>query len=135
MDEFDRAVLINFLAKTVDINLDQVGFAVEVAVPDMLHDFTSGNKFRRPKEKQFKQSEFPGSQRDGLLVARGAPAVAVECEVCVAKLCVAAMKPPTNQCPDSSQELRQNKWLGEIVRSEEHTSELQSRGHLVCRLL
>src|SRR5690625_2041614 len=24
---------------------------------------------------------------------------------------------------------------GEIVRSEEHTSELQSRGHLVCRLL
>src|SRR5690625_5861394 len=26
------------------------------------------------------------------------------------------------------------KWLG-IERSEEHTSELQSRGHLVCRLL
>src|SRR5690625_7120906 len=24
---------------------------------------------------------------------------------------------------------------GEAVRSEEHTSELQSRGHLVCRLL
>src|SRR5437870_9112827 len=25
--------------------------------------------------------------------------------------------------------------LGEKLRSEEHTSELQSRGHLVCRLL
>src|SRR5690625_6311187 len=25
--------------------------------------------------------------------------------------------------------------LGDIARSEEHTSELQSRGHLVCRLL
>src|SRR5690625_5364021 len=25
--------------------------------------------------------------------------------------------------------------LGRMVRSEEHTSELQSRGHLVCRLL
>src|SRR5690625_4846505 len=25
--------------------------------------------------------------------------------------------------------------LGEATRSEEHTSELQSRGHLVCRLL
>src|SRR5690625_5944896 len=25
--------------------------------------------------------------------------------------------------------------IEEIVRSEEHTSELQSRGHLVCRLL
>src|SRR5690625_214138 len=26
-------------------------------------------------------------------------------------------------------------YIGEISRSEEHTSELQSRGHLVCRLL
>src|SRR5690625_5514251 len=26
-------------------------------------------------------------------------------------------------------------WLTRSVRSEEHTSELQSRGHLVCRLL
>src|SRR5690625_5610469 len=26
-------------------------------------------------------------------------------------------------------------WTGDPVRSEEHTSELQSRGHLVCRLL
>src|SRR5207253_3519181 len=25
-------------------------------------------------------------------------------------------------------------WLGDRSRSEEHTSELQSRGHLVCRL-
>src|SRR5690625_5581099 len=29
-----------------------------------------------------------------------------------------------------------SKWVGGILgRSEEHTSELQSRGHLVCRLL
>src|SRR5690625_4578158 len=28
-----------------------------------------------------------------------------------------------------------NAWLVRAVRSEEHTSELQSRGHLVCRLL
>src|SRR5439155_11552334 len=27
------------------------------------------------------------------------------------------------------------RYLPEAVRSEEHTSELQSRGHLVCRLL
>src|SRR5690554_7690111 len=26
-------------------------------------------------------------------------------------------------------------WSGELLRSEEHTSELQSRPHLVCRLL
>src|SRR5690625_5440868 len=28
-----------------------------------------------------------------------------------------------------------NKRLNSVLRSEEHTSELQSRGHLVCRLL
>src|SRR6266508_4774086 len=32
-------------------------------------------------------------------------------------------------------ELRLLAWLYERVRSEEHTSELQSRGHIVCRLL
>src|SRR5690625_4735102 len=26
-------------------------------------------------------------------------------------------------------------WAADVLRSEEHTSELQSRGHLVCRLL
>src|SRR5690625_6229242 len=30
---------------------------------------------------------------------------------------------------------RELRALGTFVRSEEHTSELQSRGHLVCRLL
>src|SRR5438132_10284964 len=91
----------------------------------MLHNFTAGNKFRCPKQKQFEQSEFSGSQRDRLFVARGAPAVAVECEVGVAKPCVAAMKAPANQRPDP----------GQIRRSEEHTSELQSHSDLVCRLL
>src|SRR3712207_7607473 len=28
-----------------------------------------------------------------------------------------------------------NSWHGDLVRSEEHTSELQSRQYLVCRLL
>src|SRR5207253_4333898 len=30
---------------------------------------------------------------------------------------------------------RSTRWPSNIARSEEHTSELQSRGHLVCRLL
>src|SRR5690554_7712344 len=31
--------------------------------------------------------------------------------------------------------LEQGAWIGVLLRSEEHTSELQSRPHLVCRLL
>src|SRR5690625_6539372 len=32
-------------------------------------------------------------------------------------------------------EIRMRRIAHELLRSEEHTSELQSRGHLVCRLL
>src|SRR5439155_7620670 len=37
--------------------------------------------------------------------------------------------------PSRSQRGRGNRLWSGTVRSEEHTSELQSRGHLVCRLL
>src|SRR5690625_6001622 len=38
--------------------------------------------------------------------------------------------------PEQEGELLElTRWLREQGRSEEHTSELQSRGHLVCRLL
>src|SRR5437660_7128601 len=33
------------------------------------------------------------------------------------------------------QRLHEDDLVGHVLRSEEHTSELQSRGHLVCRLL
>src|SRR2546429_5643821 len=53
------------------------------------------------------------------------------------------MRPGANTC-FNNQSTEPRKWsncvaydfsLGEEVRSEEHTSELQSRLHLVCRLL
>src|SRR5437870_10864953 len=39
-----------------------------------------------------------------------------------------------NQVVDSGRAAAQRR-IGNLDRSEEHTSELQSRGHLVCRLL
>src|SRR5437660_8948533 len=39
-------------------------------------------------------------------------------------------------CPAADRGKGPGRWLkGATARSEEHTSELQSRGHLVCRLL
>src|SRR3989442_7107013 len=46
--------------------------------------------------------------------------------------------PPTSQVEDAVMAAAgptQNAKLAGLVRSEEHTSELQSRPHLVCRLL
>src|SRR5260370_26135029 len=59
------------------------GLAIEVAVPDVLDDFTPRHQFGCMKQEQ----------------------------------------------------LEQRKFLGRIIRSEEHTSELQSHLNLVCRLL
>src|SRR5690625_6101317 len=39
----------------------------------------------------------------------------------------------TTVCSLAAKKSRKRRWISE--RSEEHTSELQSRGHLVCRLL
>src|SRR6266702_8851689 len=47
---------------------------------------------------------------------------------------ICAKSPPTTSPPGSSRSPdRPARWCWR--RSEEHTSELQSRGHLVCRLL
>src|SRR3712207_7626433 len=46
-----------------------------------------------------------------------------------------AVPPPPNCRPTSGGGTRACCWRSALVRSEEHTSELQSRQYLVCRLL
>src|SRR5207253_5578823 len=50
-----------------------------------------------------------------------------------------SFSPPARHQSSCSTTRRQPRWTGSrpatLARSEEHTSELQSRGHLVCRLL
>src|SRR5690625_5965043 len=50
---------------------------------------------------------------------------------------VTATAPSARSCPTGSRALLRSGPTREVAcgRSEEHTSELQSRGHLVCRLL
>src|SRR5260370_21084667 len=96
MDKLDGTILINLLTKPVDINLNEICFAVEVAGPNMFHDFTAGNKLRRPKQKQLEEGKLSGCQWECLFVTRGATAMPVEDNVCVAKLFVAAGAAPSN---------------------------------------
>src|SRR5437870_11385348 len=44
-------------------------------------------------------------------------------------------EPFKKSCPSPALKSPLSGLLGAAMRSEEHTSELQSRGHLVCRLL
>src|SRR5690625_5591177 len=54
------------------------------------------------------------------LPAKGVEAMASRVQITSCGPMIAASRPPT---------------MTQAIRSEEHTSELQSRGHLVCRLL
>jgi hypothetical protein len=115
MDKLDGTILINLLTKPIDINLNEICFAVEVAVPNMFHDFTAGNKLRRPKQKQLEEGKLSGCQRDCPFIARGAAAVTVECKVRVTKLRVGAVEAPPNERPHTRQEFRQDEGFREIV--------------------
>src|SRR3981189_2394250 len=115
MDKLDGMISINLLTKPIDINLNEICFTVEVAVPNMFHDFTAGNKLRCPKQKQIEEGKLSGCQWDGLSVARGTAAVTVEYKVCVAKLRVAAMEAPANEGPHTRKEFRQDEGFREVV--------------------
>ncbi len=69
MNELDGAILINFLTKAIDIDLDEIGFAVEVAVPNMLHDFTASNQLRCPQQKQLEKGKLSGGRANSLEVS------------------------------------------------------------------
>src|SRR5260370_7936588 len=103
------------MTKAVNIALDEIGFAVEVAVPNMLHDFTASNKFRRPEQKQLEEGKLSGGKWDSLFVTCGTATVTVECEVSVAKLCVAAVESAANQRPNPRQKFRQTKRFTQAI--------------------
>src|SRR5438270_2621923 len=53
----------------------------------------------------------------------------------VRRVCDAALLRAAAEQPDAARELEQKPKAERDVRSEEHTSELQSQSNLVCRLL
>src|ERR1700730_5423288 len=107
MDQLHRAVLIKLLAEPIDVNLNEICFAVKMAIPDMLHDLTAGNKLRCPKQKQLEEGEFPGGEGNTFFVPIAAPAMPVEHWFCVPEFCVAAMEAPPNECPHTRKEFGQ----------------------------
>src|SRR5215468_802727 len=58
VNDLRSAVHCDLLTKPVDINLDKVGFAVEVRVPNVLHDLASRGDFRSARQEEFEQGEF-----------------------------------------------------------------------------
>jgi hypothetical protein len=78
MDQFHGAVLVNLLAKPIDVHLNEISLAVKMAIPNMFYDLTAGNKLRCPKQKQLEEGEFPRREGDRLFVPRSAAPMTVE---------------------------------------------------------
>src|SRR6188508_1129546 len=56
----NQSRLTHLLAKTVDINLHEIGFAVEVIVPNVFDDFRPGSHVRSPDQQKLEHGEFFG---------------------------------------------------------------------------
>src|ERR1700682_939049 len=115
MNELRGTIFVNLLAQSIDIDFHQVGFAIEVAVPNVLDDFTARDQFGSMKQEQLEQRKFLGRQWDYLGAARGAPTMTIQREVRTAHLGIAAVKAAAHQRSNSSQEFCQGKRLSEIV--------------------
>src|SRR5262245_51814921 len=81
MDDLRSALDRSLLAQPVDVDLDEVGFAVEVCVPHVLDDFTPADHLRSPRKKKLEKGKFLGSQRDGLTGPADAAMMAVQFNV------------------------------------------------------
>src|ERR1700730_13198286 len=115
MNQFRRSIVVNFLPQTVDVDFNKICFAVEVAIPNVFHDFAACNKIRSADQEELKEREFFGSKGNYFLTACNAALVTIQHEVSVAESCIPAMEAPSNECPHPCEEFRQNEGLREIV--------------------
>ena len=63
------------LAQPVYIDFDQIGLAVEVAIPNMLDDFAASDELGGAQQQELEEREFFGSERNDLLTPSGAAPV------------------------------------------------------------
>src|SRR4029079_13860726 len=78
MNQLGSAADGNLLSQAIDVNLNQIGFAVEVGIPHMLDDFAAGCHIRSARQEKFKQGKLLGGQRNRLLRTRDPAVMAVE---------------------------------------------------------
>src|SRR5881275_1086499 len=115
MNELCRPVVINLLAQAVDVDLDQICLAVEMAIPDVFHNLTARTQFRCAEKQELEESKFFARYGNHFLAAVGAAAVPVELEVAVSKHGVAAMEPAPHERADAREKLGEHKRLCEVI--------------------
>jgi hypothetical protein len=60
MNELGGTIFVNLLTQSIDIDFHEVGLAIEMAVPDMLDDFTPRDQFGSMQQEQLEQCKFLG---------------------------------------------------------------------------
>src|SRR5690348_10059718 len=73
------------LPQTIDIDLDQIRFRIEVDVPDMFENLGSRYAFRRARHEELEQSKLFRGQRDRYAGPRNPALMAIHLQVAVAK--------------------------------------------------
>ncbi|RMU70407.1 Transcriptional regulator [Pseudomonas syringae pv. aptata] len=81
LNELCGAGLVDLLAQTADVNVDQVGARIEVVAPDFLKNHHSGDDLSAVAHQKLKQLEFGGQQDQRLAAATRFPGNQVQFQV------------------------------------------------------
>ena len=55
-----RSILINFLTQAVHVHFDEICLGIEMAIPNVFHNFTARNQFGSVKQQELQERELFG---------------------------------------------------------------------------
>jgi hypothetical protein len=94
VNQLRRPVLIKLLAQAVNVYLEEIGFTIEMAIPNMLDDFAASDELGGAQQQELEEREFFGSERNDLLTPSGAAPVPIQGEVRIAQPGIPGVKTP-----------------------------------------
>ena len=71
MDQFLLERIVDLRAQPAYVHVDHIGAAIEIHVPDLLGDQSTGENFAGAPDKQGEEQKFLGSQIEPLAATRG----------------------------------------------------------------
>jgi len=106
MDQLCCAIQIYLLSQAIDINFNQVGFAIEMIIPDVLDNFAGELPNQGMQQEEFKQCELFRGEGNNFFAASGPAAMAIQLQVGhtagAHSLCEIHGGPALGHAPDNS---------------------------------
>ena len=114
VDQLLLIAVVDFAAQVADVDVDDVGQAVVIHIPDVLHDHGAAERAALVAHHVFEDAEFLGRELDALVAAHNFAARAVEHEVAHLQAFGRGLA-AAQQSADARQQLDEGERLGEVI--------------------